>query len=99
VNWPWGETAPAKFIINNKRTAPSQRWRDAAAADTYSKTSAQWSVVEALPSGHAVVLQPASLDAHGMKIHHAPSLEYDFTTQGAKSRLRGFLPTFRIVPE
>lgn len=102
VFWPWGESAPAKIAINTNEPPPAQQWRDAASADRRSsESSAQWDVVEGLgPSGHAVALQPASLDASWNEADtNAPSLEYDFTTQGSEAvAFVDFLPTFRICP-
>lgn len=102
VRWPWGETAPAKMAINPNAPLSAQTWRDAASADrTVSDGPARWRAVEGLgPSGRAIALEPASLDASWKEDDPtAPALEYDFTHTGGEAVVFvDFLPTFRICP-
>jgi hypothetical protein len=100
VRWPWGEPVSAKLVINTNE--PAGKWRDAATADRKTaKGSARWSVVEGLgPSGHAVALQPASLDSAWKETDkNAPALRFDFTAPGGDiAACIDFLPSFRIYP-
>lgn len=102
VRWPWGETAPAHVVANKDEPPADQAWRDAASADRQTlQGAARWSAVEGLgPSGRAMALQPASLDASWKADDtNAPALEYDFTSKGgAAAAFVDFLPTFRICP-
>jgi hypothetical protein len=105
VRWPWGERASAG--AGGRAAAPDQPptgqgWRDAATADRRtSSSSARWAVIEGLgPSGRAMALNPASLDASwNEKDANAPTLEFDFNCKGgAADAFIDFLPTFRPYP-
>ena len=102
VRWPWGETAPTKIPIDTDAPPSRQGWRNAASADRQtSQGTAQWQMVEGLgPSGHAMVLLPASLDMSWKENNtNAPALEYDFLVKpGHPVACLDFLPTFRICP-
>jgi hypothetical protein len=105
VRWPWGErTSPGarRNAPSPDRPPPGQTWRDAATADRQtSSRSAGWAVIEGLgPSGRAMALQPASLDASWNENDaDAPTLEFDFTCRnGDADAFVDFLPTFRLYP-
>jgi Glycosyl hydrolase family 115/Gylcosyl hydrolase family 115 C-terminal domain len=104
VRWPWGETSstPAQSEANTVDHPPAgQGWRDADTADHQSVGAAQWSMIEGLgPSGRAMSLQPASIDAFmKTRIQIAPSLGYDFVSKGGDAAaFVDFLPTFRLYP-
>lgn len=102
VRWPWGEKESFKFVATTGELPAGQAWRDAASADRQpSPGPARWSMIEGLgPSGRAMALEPAGLDASWKPDDtNAPALEYDFTARaGDADAFIDFLPTFRLCP-
>jgi len=102
VRWPWGEKTAANVVADTNEPPTGQHWRDAAAADRQSSSGPyHWSAIEGLgPSGRAMALQPATLDASWKENDpNAPTLEFDFTAEGtAAVAYIKFLPAFRIYP-
>ena len=100
VRWPWGEPTNRPAI----RTSQTSRlnWRDAATADRRTASGpARWDSVEGLgSSGKAVALLPVELTAAWKENDsNAPSLEYDFGSEGGDGEAAiDFLPTFRLYP-
>lgn len=95
-HWPDGHRDPV--AANAWPTA--NHWRAAATADQRKSSGpAEWAVIEGLgPSGRAVALEPANLDANwGVSDTNAPALAREFTskTVGAEAGV-DFLPAFRI---
>jgi hypothetical protein len=103
VRWPWGESAPAKIVNYTNEPPADQAWRDAAlpSGQSLPTPAGSWIAIEGLgPSGHAMALQPASLEAPWKSGDtNAPTLEYDFKSKsGDDAAFIDFLPAFRIYP-
>lgn len=99
VAWPWGEThAPdtSKQEVGPDFVVPASSFTAPVKA-----TKAKWTAVSGLgPSGSAVALEPAGLDAAwAVGDTSAPTMQYTFTTDGRGGRaIFYFMPTFRIYP-
>ena len=105
VRWPWGERpsrGAGRNIVSSDQPPTGQTWRDGATADRQTSSgSARWAVVEGLgPSGRAMTLLPAGLDASwNANDTNAPALEFDFTCEeGDVEAFVDFLPAFRLYP-
>ena len=103
VRWPWGEKTAAKIVADPNEPPAGQVWRDAATANRQRARGANhWTAVEGLgPSGRAMALQPANLNASWKEDDtKAPTLEFDFTTKEGDPTVAHlkFLPAFRIYP-
>jgi hypothetical protein len=102
VRWPWGENLQSTNFAKLDKSSTNRNWRDAATADKKpSASTAHWNIVEGLgPSGHAVALQPATLNASWKENDtSAPMLKYNFKFKGGDAEVFiDFLPTFRIYP-
>jgi hypothetical protein len=100
VRWPWGEKPGNPAIKPSDQ--PARVWLDAASADrNLPAGKASWMSVAGLgPSGHAVALEPASLDSSWKPDDKtAPTLEFNFESNGGDGEvLIDFLPAFRIYP-
>ena len=100
VRWPWGE--PTNHPAIQPLQTPHLNWRHAAMADRQTADGlAHWSTVEGLgPSGKAVALLPANLTISQKEDDtHAPTLEFDFNSQGGDAEAWvDFLPAFRLYP-
>jgi hypothetical protein len=99
VAWPWGETrAPdtSKQEVGPDFAVPASSFTAQAKA-----TKVKWTAVSGLgPSGSAVALEPAGLDAAwAVGDTSAPTMKYTFTTDGRGGKaIFYFMPTFRIYP-
>lgn len=99
VAWPWGEVSKPD---TSKKVIDPNMIRNAFSADR--KTSAgnaKWTIVSGLGnSGQATALEPVDIrSAWDSADASAPTLEYNFKTNGKQFRvLIDFLPTFRIYP-
>ena len=103
VRWPWGEKTAAKVVADKNKPPAGQAWRDAATSDRQTARGPNhWVIIQGLgPSGQAMSLQPANLDASWKEDDsNAPALEFDFAAKAndAGAAFIKFLPTFRIYP-
>jgi hypothetical protein len=99
VAWPWGEVA--KPDTSKKAIDPNMIRNASSAKRKTSAGTAKWTIVSGLGnSGHAMALEPVDIkSAWDSTNASAPTLEYDFKTNGKQCRVMiDFLPTFRIYP-